>query len=220
MKRRQATVWICACDHPDVEYDQCTPAKPFESLRRAKTAEHERQHLVFIERHKKLMAQVAGIQSIVTAELRIGTWDDWKGILEATKEFSKFVHEHQGIHRRSFFISSAGDNLEKAVKKLIWYQTKEGELVGGDRWHAKVSCTLDAMFDDIKLRGERKRCPKRSFMTRMVTAKKLINKITREARLIEQKFPNAEGLKEVGDTLRVCNHQMTSELHQSHGEAP
>lgn len=220
MKRETATIWICACKNPDVAYDQCTPAKPFKSLGRTETAAHERNHIAHIKNHEKMMAMAADVQSVIGSQLRIGIWDDWKGILEATKEFSKFVHEHQGIHRRSFFISSAGDNLEKAVKRFLWYQTKEGQLKGDMRWTGDIHWLLVAIFDDIKLKGERKRCPKRSLMTRMVTAKKLIGAIGKEARLIERKFPNVDGLQEVGDMLRVCNKQMVSELRQSHEESP
>ncbi|KKU41080.1 MAG: hypothetical protein UX58_C0011G0021 [Candidatus Wolfebacteria bacterium GW2011_GWB2_46_69] len=200
MKREKATAWVCACVHPDVEYDQCNPRKPFKSLSRTKVAAHERNHLTCIDNHKKLMAMVADAPNVIGSRLRVGTWDDWKGILEATKAFAKLAHEHQGIYRRSFFIYGASDNLIKAVRTLIWCQTKEGHSVDGERWMKEAFRTLEAMFNDIKLRGERKRCPKKSFMTRMFTAKKLLGEIR----------------KEVG--LCICSQQTVSALHESHGE--
>lgn len=223
MKHESAIAWICACDHPYLEYGQCTPQKPFKSLDRAKTAEHERGHIACIKNHEVMMRQVAKAPRIIGKELRVGTWDDWKGILDATKVFAKFVHEHQGIYRRSFFISGAGDNLIRAVERIVWCQSKEGAWVRGERLLGKVSRILDAMFDDIKRRGERKRRRDRSlrsFSARMGTATKLIAAIKREVAMIERKFPDADGLSEVKAALQVCERQMGSELRQSHEESP
>ena len=88
----------------------------------------------------------------------------------------------------------------------------------GERWMKEAFRTLEAMFNDIKLRGERKRCPKKSFMTRMFTAKKLLGEIRKEVGLIGRKFPNAEGLGEVGEMICICSQQTVSALHESHGE--
>lgn len=221
MKKRTGTIWGCGCNNADVGYDQCTPQKPYESHIRKKVVEHEKNHRACVKRHEDLMGMAADVDHIFTAELRIGEWGDWSQIFAATKAFSKFVHEHQGIYRRSFFICGASDDLEAAVKWLLWHQTKEGKLVGGGtRWLGKVYNTLNAIFDDIRLKGERRRFPKESLDTRFEIATKLLSDIKKEMEAVRKKFPTAEGVKEVFKEVDDCSQQMKMELRQSHKESP
>lgn len=220
MKREAATAWTCACANPDVEYDQCTPAKPFRSLKRKETAEHERNHIAHIEWYNRQMEMVVNIESVIESELRIGTWNDWKDLLNATKAFAKFAHEHQGVYGRSFFLRGASDDLERAMRNLIWYQTIEGKVVDDHRRMGAVYKTLDALFRDIKRRGERKRAPRLPLKNRFAAAEVLLGAIEREVKEIAKKFPDAEGLEEVLDKMYICYRQLRSELGQSHKENP
>lgn len=220
MRHETALVWVCACNDPDIEYGQCTPAKPFRSLKRKETAEHERNHIAHIEWYNRQMEMVVNIESVIESELRIGTWDDWKDLLNATKAFAKFAHEHQGVYGRSFFLRGASDDLERAMRNLIWYQTIEGKVVDDHRRMGAVYKTLDVLFGDIKRRGERKRFPRLPLETRFAAAGALLDEIERETKKIDIKFPHLEGLREVVERFRICYQQIDGDLRKSHKEAP